>query len=150
SQESLRFANHLRVAEMAAALSRSGFTLELITPAGRLRSRVRTSVDGVVHRQHPSAPSLRRPPPGWEFLGLIVLGWPWLLRLALRQRPALIFTVSSRYAPVIRRIKRRSEVAPFVLVDVMALGSVDLDTRGVRGFMGRRIRRHLEAMLQRS
>ncbi|HXJ79678.1 MAG TPA: glycosyltransferase [Candidatus Methylomirabilis sp.] len=149
SHESPRFANHLRFAEMAAVLRRRGFTLELITPAGGLRSRVRTSADGDVHRLHPSAPSLKRPPPGWEFLWLMVLGWPWLLRLALRERPAVIFTATSRYAPVIRWMKRRGDVAPFVFADVMGLGSIELDTRGVRGFMGRRIRRHLEGMLQR-
>ena len=147
--ETHRFANHLRFAEMAAALGRSGFTLELITPADGLRSRVRTSADGDVHRRHPSAPTLERRPPGWEFLWLMALSWPWLLRLALRQRPAVIFTTTCRYAPVIRRIKRRGEVAPFVFVDVMGLGSIELDTRGVRGLVGRRIRRHLEAMLQR-
>ena len=60
----------------------------------------------------------------------MALSWPWLLRLALRQRPAVIFTTTCRYAPVIRRIKRRGEVVPFVFVDVMGLGSIDLDTRG--------------------
>jgi glycosyltransferase involved in cell wall biosynthesis len=139
-----RFANHLRSAEMARALGRCGFRVEVIAPAGTASA----VLDGIEYRQHPTAPSIRGAPPGWEPLWFMARGVPWLRRLAREQRPTWVFTNTAAYAPLVRRLKSRDGGGPFVHVDVMGLASVEGDERrGLRGWTARRIHEHFERTL---